>query len=142
VHKADCFALNLGRLKVVLEFSYSLLFSYLIDYLVPKSEEKDGLHFETSSLKELESVGVGLQSTIASQVLSFVFFIVANPIFDTPAVVALFHDVFVRPKTCEDRHLVHLVLLQTHEEIVYVSVFALHHNLRECSWQLFLFRRQ
>lgn len=120
----------------------SLLFFDLVDDAVSETEEIYCLELETGLLEGLECAREGLQGTEASEVLSFCIFIVTDSLLDSPVVVTALHDVFVRLKTGEDRNLVHLVFLQAHEEVIDVTVFALHYNLGEGPWQLLLLRGQ
>jgi hypothetical protein len=61
--------------------------------------------------------------------LAFFLFTVADPLFNAPCFIVLAHDVSVRLQPREDRDLVNLKLLESHEEIVNVAVFALHDDL-------------
>ena len=76
------------------------------------------------------------------QVLSFVVLVVPDLLFDAESMVTRPHDVFVRFEACKDGNSVDLQLFKAHEEVVDVTVLALHDDLADHSWKLLLLCRE
>ena len=98
-----------------------------------KLVEVRGLDLECKVVQVPECPGVDLQYDSSGEVLTFIILIVANLLFNTESVVPCLQYMPVGSQPREDRHLVHLELLQPHEEVVDVTVFALLEYLAENS---------
>ena len=102
--------------------------AHLVEDLMDIVTEIRSLHLDSLAIKSLESLCIYLQDSLPCEVFSFSILVIANLLFNAKLIVVSFDDVLVRGKTSEDWYFIHLKFLEPHEEIIDMTVLALHHD--------------